>query len=168
MLVDQWIPGVGVVFTKVNILFMVHHLVAFLFMTSTRLLRAGHMSCMILMFLGEVTAPIMNLRRISNAATLLQSTSWLVDLHPWIEVVYAAKYLFFRCLAAPVCTLHLMYDLLFTKEGRRNVPVPLSVFWIAISWGILIGSIPWMKTAVEILFGAMRVNVATEAVAALY
>jgi hypothetical protein len=48
--------------------------------------------------------------------------------------------------------LHLMYDLLFTKEGRRNVPVSLSVFWIAISWGILIGSIPWMKTAVEILF----------------
>jgi TLC domain len=167
LLADQWIPGVGVVFTKVNILFIVHHLVAFLYMTSTRLLRAGHMSAMILMFLGEATAPIMNLRRISNTATLLQSTSLLVDLHPWIEVVYAALYLFFRCLAGPVCTLHLMYDLLLTKEGRRNVPVPLSLFWITISWGIMIGSIPWIKTAVTILLGATRFNVAGEAGAAL-
>lgn len=40
---DRWSPGAGFVFTSADYLFLGHHLATFMYMTSTRLIKAGHM-----------------------------------------------------------------------------------------------------------------------------
>ena len=108
---------------------------------------------MALMFLGEITAPIMNLVRISQAATRsdMSNAGLLSSALPATEYVFAILYIVFRVVLGPICAVHLTHDLLLQKEGRRNVPVQLSVIWLAICWGVLWGSIPWIKNAFAIL-----------------
>ena len=110
-------------------------------------------SAMALMFLGEITAPIMNLVRISQAATRsdMSNAGLLSSALPATEYVFAILYIVFRVVLGPICAVHLTHDLLLQKEGRRNVPVQLSVIWLAICWGVLWGSIPWIKNAFAIL-----------------
>ena len=108
---------------------------------------------MALMFLGEITAPVMNLVRISRAAATMNmaSTNFLSSALPALEYVFALLYILFRMVLGPICAVHLTHNLLLKKEGRKNVPVQLSVLWLAICWGVLLGSIPWIKSAIEIL-----------------
>lgn len=108
-------------------------------------------SAMILMFLGELTAPIMNVLRISQTAAKLDMTdSWLTNAHPILEYTFAVLYVLFRVFVGPICAAHLTYDLL-TKEGRKNVPVQLSLLWLAMCWGVMLGSYPWIRNALRIL-----------------
>merc|ERR1719203_1683672 len=65
-------------------------------------------------------------------------------LYEYIEITFAIFYFFFRTVVGPVCASYNVYDLLFTKDGRKNIPVGLSIFWCVSSWGVLIGSIPWI------------------------
>lgn len=156
-IVDRWVPGTGPVLSTVDCIFLAHHAATVLYMTSTRLIRAGHMSAMMLMFLGELTAPIMNLLRISNTAATLGTANWLLVLHPLIEYSFALLYVCSRVFAGPACAVHLTGTLLFTKEGRKNVPVQLSIVWLAMCWGVMIGSLPWIKTSLTILGGGAAV-----------
>lgn len=152
---DRWIPGSGPTLSVADWMFIAHHAVTALYMTSARLIRAGHMSAMALMFLGELTAPIMNVLRISNtAASIDSSVGWLQAAHPYFEYAFALLYITFRTVIGPICALHLTYDLLFTKKGRKNVPIQLSIVWLLMCWGVLLGSIPWIKVSLNILLGA--------------
>lgn len=110
---------------------------------------------MALMFLGEITAPIMNVVRISQAAARMgvSNTAWLASAKPILEYAFALLYIIFRVLVGPVCAVHLTYDL-SRKESRKNVPMQLILLWLAICWGVLLGSIPWIKKAFAILSGA--------------
>jgi hypothetical protein len=109
------------------------------------------MSAMLLMMLGEATAPIMNVLRITNIAATLETADWLLAFHPFVEYAFALLYVSFRVLVGPICSLHLTHDLMLTKEGRRNVPLQLSIVWVAMCWGVLLGSVPWIKNALDIL-----------------
>ena len=113
---------------------------------------------MVLMFLGELTTPIMNVVRISQtmAASGHESmfSNWFTSAHPILEFVFALLYVLFRVFLGPVAALHLSYDLLLTREGRKNVPVQLSVPGIVMCWSVLLGSIPWIKNAWRIVSGA--------------
>jgi hypothetical protein len=151
--VDQWVPGKGPVLKKGDWLFLGHHLVTVLYMTSVRIIRAGHMSAMALMLFGEASAPIMNLWRISKTAVTLETADWLLAAHTWIEYAYAVLYICFRAVVGPACGAHLTSDLLLTKKGRMNVPVQLSIIWVAMCWGVMLGSFPWIKRAMNILGG---------------
>ena len=128
-------------------------------MTSARLAGAGHMSAMALMLLGECTAPIQNIFRISRITTKIDCMGcgeWMNTLHPYIEYLFSLVYVFFRALVGPVCAVHLTYDLVFTKKGRENVPIGLSMVWLLMCWGVLLGSIPWIVSANEVVMGAAR------------
>jgi len=107
------------------------------------------------MFLGELTAPIMNAVRISQTATThgMASNFWQTNAHPILEFAFALLYVIFRAFLGPVVAVHLSYDLL-TREGRKNVPVQLSILWLVMCWGVLLGSIPWIKNALRILSDA--------------
>lgn len=100
-----------------------------------------------------MTAPIMNVLRISNTALSLKTWSWLQSARPLIQYVFACMYVFIRATIGPICAVHLTYDMLFTKEGRENIPIALSLFWLIMVWGVMFGSIPWIKTALQILKG---------------
>lgn len=152
---DRWVAGVGPLWSMTDKLFLAHHAITALYMTSTRLIGAGHMSAMVLMFFGEITAPIMNVLRIANLVAKVETihAAWLQVLHPYVEHLFAALYLSVRVLVGPVCGVRLTYDLLFTKRGRKNVPVLLSLGWLTACWGVLMGSVPWVRTCLRILKG---------------
>eukprot|EP00978_Attheya_sp_CCMP212_P027220 scaffold91019_cov49-Attheya_sp.AAC.3 len=52
--VDKWVPGVGIVYDDGDSMFVIHHIATVIYMTSTRIIGAGHQSAMICMFLGPV------------------------------------------------------------------------------------------------------------------
>lgn len=52
---DRWVPGSGPVLSAADWMFLGHHAATSIYMTSARVIKAGHMSAMALMFLGEVS-----------------------------------------------------------------------------------------------------------------
>ena len=151
---DRWQHGVGLVLSTVDWLFLGHHLATSVYMTSTRLIQAGHMSAMILMFFGEITAPIMNVLRITNILTEMEYSSRFLQIwRPRVEYSFALAYVFFRTIVGPILAVHLTYDLLFTSQGRSNVPIGLSLVWLSMVWIVLLGSWPWIQSSVKILRG---------------
>lgn len=149
---DKWVKGVGPVLSLSDWLFLGHHTATSLYMTSARMVEAGHVSAMILMCGGEFTAPFQNAYRISRIVTKLDLCKPVVNvLHPYITYVWAVLYLLFRILIGPACAIILTQDLAFTKEGRTNVPIGLSLVWLTMCWAVLIGSIPWIKSALDII-----------------
>mmetsp|Transcript_6090 Transcript_6090/g.13281 ORF Transcript_6090/g.13281 Transcript_6090/m.13281 type:complete len:378 (-) Transcript_6090:32-1165(-) len=163
---DRWKKGVGPVLSAADYMFLGHHAATSLYMVSARLCQAGHMSAMILMFTGELTAPIMNVLRISRTAMKEMTgdccgRSWLGLIGPYAEYLFALLYAGFRIVIGPICAAHLTYDILLTKKGRKNVPVALSTVWLLMVWGVLFGSIPWIKTALTILQAGLNTGDST-------
>lgn len=153
-LVARWMPGVGPVLSATDCMFLGHHAATALYMTSARLIEGGHMSAMILMFFGEITAPLMNINRIFRIATDLDFCchgSWLPFVRQIVEYIFSLAYVVFRVFVGPICATHLTYDLLFTRKGRENVPVGLSFIWLSMCWGVMIGSVPWITSAIKVL-----------------
>jgi hypothetical protein len=150
--VDNWVKGVGPVLSGADWMFIGHHAATLLYMTSARILEAGHVSAMILMTGGEFTAPFQNAFRISRIANKMEIGGSLGQmLHPYIRYVWAVLYSFFRILVGPACAIHLTQDLLFTKKGRAHVPLGMSFLWLTMCWAVLLGSIPWINEAIGIV-----------------
>lgn len=159
-LADRWQHGVGLVLSRVDWIFLGHHAATAAYMTSTRLIEAGHQSAMILMFFGELTAPIMNVLRITNILTEMDCKSTLLNLwRPVIQYLFSLSYVFFRLLVGPVSAVYLTYDLLLTKQGRTNVPIGLSFVWLTMVWVVLVGSWPWIQSSIRILQGFSAANI---------
>lgn len=162
---DRWQKGVGPVLSAADYMFLGHHAACTLYMMSALLCEAGHMSAMILMFTGEFTAPIMNVLRIARTANsdeisahAILGRSLLQAIYPYVEYLFALLYAGFRIFIGPICAAHLTYDILVTKKGRENVPVGLSVVWLTMAWGVLIGSFPWINNALTILKAGLNVG----------
>mmetsp|Transcript_23934 Transcript_23934/g.46411 ORF Transcript_23934/g.46411 Transcript_23934/m.46411 type:complete len:312 (-) Transcript_23934:197-1132(-) len=152
--VETWQPGVGPVLTTDHWMFLVHHVLTSLYMISARFVGAGHMSAMILMFLGEFTAPIMNIHLILEKAMEqpeFRDSSWIPLAFVYNEQIFAFFYCIFRIFFGPLAATHLTWDLILTERGRGNVPVWLSLAWMPMCWGVLLGSIPWIQTCLETL-----------------
>jgi hypothetical protein len=142
----RWDSSVGgPVFQTADYLFLGHHLATAFYMTSTRLLRAGHISAMCCMFLGELTNPLFNAYLVTGLAKKIPGAiptppSMLVNA---IEIVNALLYVPMRTLISPVIFLHMTYDLLFSQTAKR-IPIALRLLWVAMIWGVVIGSLPWV------------------------
>jgi len=149
---DKWVKGVGPVLSRADWMFLGHHAATSLYMTSARILEAGHVSAMILMAGGEFTAPFQNAFRISRITTKMDMAGSLGQvLHPYIRYIWAVLYAFFRIVVGPACAIHLTQDLIFSKQGREHVPLGLSIVWLAMCWTVLLGSIPWIYDALGII-----------------
>ena len=122
------------------------------YMTSSRVIGAGHISALICMLLGEATNPVHNSFMISELAKTLDDyngeASFLVFA---IEITFCVLYVFFRVVLGPIGMLHITYDLLFTKKGRQNIPIALKIVWLIMIWGVVFGSIPWIQDCIETL-----------------
>ena len=141
-----------------DVAFIGHHFVTVIYMTQTRVLKAGHISAITLMWSGEFTNPMQNCHCISRfAIQLAQSGSFWHLAHPYIELVYATFYSFFRAVVGPLQIVHITYDLL-TKEGRKNIPLYIAIPWIIMINGIIIGSIPWTKEAIDMVKDGLHVT----------
>lgn len=171
---DRWQKGVGPVLRAADYMFLGHHAATSLYMISARLCEAGHMSAMILMLTGEATAPIMNVLRIARTAAndeisaySILGRSLLQMIYPYVEYLFALLYASFRIVIGPICAAHLTYDILLTKKGRKNVPVGLSLVWLTMVWGVLFGSIPWIKNALTILKAGLSVGSGDSAISSI-
>ena len=135
-----------------DFMFLGHHFATMMYMTTALVQGAGHQSAMILMLLGESTSPLMNANSILRFAVKVYTESTLVHTAlVWSEFIYALMYVPMRTFGGPLAALHLTIDLFATKKGREDCNVFLSVLWMPMCWGVLIGSIPWIKEGVEML-----------------
>jgi hypothetical protein len=166
----RWSPGDRLpTFGLDDYLFLGHHIVTSTYMISTRVIKAGHMSAMMCMLLGELTNPLHNLYMISNNALTLDNNCCNGELSQQlftiISVSFAAMYFFFRVLFAPFFFLHITYDLLITKQGRTNIPLALNIFWNLMIWAVVFGSISWIQKCLGILVDFASVSAGVAAVA---
>lgn len=124
--------------------YVAHHIICSLYMSHCRVLGAGHMSTMFLIWGGEFSNPLQNAHLITRYAIQMtdDDTFWHV-VHPYVELAFASLYFVWRTFVGPSQVIHMAYDFLFTKEGRKNIPWYVSLLWIPLSSAILIGSIPW-------------------------
>jgi hypothetical protein len=140
--------------------FLAHHVVTTLYMTQTRILGAGHISAMGLMFTGEVTNPAQNSHLITKFGIQLTTNehSLFHALHPYTELMFGILYFIFRAFVGPTQIMHITYDLLFTKKGRDNVSLKVSLIWVVMIWGIILGSYPWTMEALEMVGDGLNVK----------
>ena len=162
--------------TDDDYLFLAHHFMTSFYMTSTRIIQAGHMSAMICMLLGtsivfleskqrhltlvlfltntrrqrkkkgELTNPFMNFYMIGGLNTALNCcmSQSLEKLYATNEIVFAVLYNIFRVILAPVFLIPVTYQLVLTKKGRENIPLPLALFWSLMIYGVMFGSASWI------------------------
>ena len=136
-ILETWQPGVGPVLSGDDWLFLGHHILTTLYMVSARWQKAGHMSAMILMFNGEFSAPIMNMHFILEKALqqdCCKGIAWLPAVFAINEQLFSVVYLVCRVVVSPFVISYVTYDLLFTKNGRRDVPLWLSISWMPMCW----------------------------------
>ena len=134
--VETWQTGIGPVLSIDDWTYLVHHILTTLYMLSARIAGAGHMSALILIFIGEFSAPIMNLHFIlEKACVQYKDISWLPTVFAYNEQLFSLIYIVCRVVVSPFVIAHISYDLLFTKNGRKDVPVWLSMSWMPMCWG---------------------------------
>lgn len=134
--------------------FMGHHIATVLYMVSSRIIGAGHMSTMMAMFLGEFTNPAQNVMLSSIEAMKLGECCagpMLLSLYPYVRFIYGFFYASIRIVIAPCIFLHISIVVLFSKEGKKNIPIGLGILWVSLLWGVTVGAIPWMYEAVDIV-----------------
>jgi hypothetical protein len=121
-----------------------------MFIVQARHVGAGHMSAMTLMFTGEVTNPFQNIHSITKFWIQMEKAGPLLrNIHIYNEFLYAVIYSVVRLLIGPIQILHITYALLFTRQGRENIPLWVSLLWIVIIWGLILGSLPWSFEALS-------------------
>ena len=124
--------------------FVVHHFATILYMSMCRIMGIGHISAMSLMFTGELTNPLQNGHLITKfGIQLAQKGSIFHKVHPYIELLYCLLYVPMRGIVGPLQNTHITYQMLFTKEGRENFNILVSIVMIIVIWAVILGSIPW-------------------------
>ena len=134
-------------------LFLVHHFMTTLYMTQARSYKAGHMSAMMCMLLGELSNPFHNLYYILGIASGLECCygPWTQAVNSVLPAIFSAVYVLMRVVLAPPAMLYTTYDLLTNKEGRENLPFAIRFFWVFMIWAVIFGSIPEIMTCKGIL-----------------
>lgn len=131
--------------------FLAHHVVTILYMTSTRIVGAGHQSAMMCMFLGECTNPLHNAFYMMEKALQLDCCNGPLaqEMFRVIQITFSVVYLTVRGPIAPSFFLPMTWDL--WANGRKHIPVWIISIWSLLIWGVLLGSIPWTIECWDVL-----------------
>mmetsp|Transcript_6411 Transcript_6411/g.7957 ORF Transcript_6411/g.7957 Transcript_6411/m.7957 type:complete len:303 (-) Transcript_6411:98-1006(-) len=141
--------------------FLFHHIVTTLYMSQTRVLGVGHISAMALMFTGELSNPVQNGHLITKFGIQMKAHDAqhiFHTVHPFMEMIFAIVYFILRAFVGPVQVVHISYQLLFTKKGRENVSLLVSIVWSVMIFGIIIGSIPWTIESWDMICDGLTVK----------
>lgn len=150
----------GLQLSDFEMLCLGHHLATSLYMISARVVGAGHLSAMMMIFCGEISNPFMNALFVTRFAIKLSccNSTTVKLLHTIIEPTYAFVYAYFRLLIGPLAATHLTHDLLIMPHGRKNVPIQLSIVWVALVWAVIYGSGPFIQEAVNMLSDGLNLH----------
>ena len=125
-----------------DILFLGHHVITSTYMTSTRILQAGHISAMMCMLVGELTNPLHNGYFIMELAMDLDCCNGprAQVAHDIIRIVFAVSYWLLRVVLGPICMAYVTYDLIGTTAGRSNIPWVWNIIWNVMIWTVIVAS----------------------------
>lgn len=146
----SWIPA----FQFDDYLFLIHHLMTSSYMTMARYYKAGHMSAMMCMLLGEASNPF------SNAHFAIQRTMALGDCcngpvlqsaKVYVEFAFALVYASLRTTIGPIIFAPMSWNLLFSKEAKQNLPLAVRSLWVFMIVAVVLGSYFWVKFTVGVL-----------------
>ena len=134
-----------------DVMFMGHHIITVLYMTSTRIIGAGHQSAMICMFLGEATNPFHNMWYfLEHCMSLSCCNGPLSQAAEYVNTfIFASSYFVIRSVVGPAFLLHTCYDLF--AHGRKDIPIVVIMAWCLLMWAVELGSIPWIQECWNIL-----------------
>ena len=140
--------------------FLAHHVVTTLYMSQCKVLGVGHVSAMSLMLTGELTNPCQSYHAISRyGIQIVEDTmSWWHVLHPFAEWIYALAYFIVRGFVGPCQNMHITYVYLVSIKGRQMIPKYISIPWVVMIWGIILGSIPWTMEALDKVKDGLQVK----------
>lgn len=142
-----------------DVAFMGHHVGTSVYMSSCRIMGMGHISAMSLMFTGELSNPFHNGHLITKFGIQLAPEGSIFHIiHPYMELAFCFIYVIMRGFVGPLQNIHITYQLLFTKEGRANVNIIVSLLAIFVIWGVILGSIPWTKECWSMLKDGLEVK----------
>ena len=131
-------------FTGDDALFGAHHILTAVYMTSARILGAGHFSAMICMLLGEATNPLQNAFLFVGKAQIVLGQDCCDGAYTVTSVIFSLAYNLVRGVLAPRYFAPVSYQLWCTKQGRANVPWALNLLWNFMIWAVLLGSVGWI------------------------
>ena len=138
-------------------MYLGHHFATSLYMASTRIIGAGQSSAMMLMFLGEFTNPFQNLYCFIRFAVQIDSTRTIWhSLLPASEFLFAIFYAFFRTFLGPGAMAHITYHLIFPSTPH-TIPTIITIIYLIMGWGVLIGSIGWTTEAIEMALDGFHI-----------
>jgi hypothetical protein len=145
----SWIPT----FPFGDQLFLVHHFMTTTYMTQAQIYKAGHMSAMMCMLLGELSNPFHNAYYISAIGAQLDCCNGTKSqqFEAVIPVIFSVVYIVLRVLIAPPIMLYTTWNLLTNKQGRQDLPLFIRLFWTFMIWAVIFGSIPEIMTCKDIL-----------------
>eukprot|EP00934_Nitzschia_sp_Nitz4_P007202 Nitzschia sp. Nitz4//scaffold43_size134323//48137//49347//NITZ4_003295-RA/size134323-augustus-gene-0.233-mRNA-1//-1//CDS//3329551936//7192//frame0 len=145
----SWIPAL----TADDTLFMVHHLMTSTYMTQARIYKAGHMSAMMCMLLGEASNPIMNTWFVTAKAVTFDccNGSAMLLIHKYIEIAFCIIYFLFRVVLGPIGCMHMSFKIVFSPEARKLLPWHVRLLWNIMIWGVVFGSYSWIVYCQELL-----------------
>jgi hypothetical protein len=158
------VPGQGIVLDSDAVLFMAHHFMTFFYMTTSRICGAGQSSALTCIFLGEFTNTPFNTYFIYDMAKrvgLTFSPFYAQFVKP-VEVFTAALYLLLRAILCPLILSYVSYNLMVDKSIRAYVPLVLRLIWVALIFGVLLGSIDQNITFYNLLKDYMTYDITNE------
>jgi hypothetical protein len=161
---DRQQPWALPVLNEDDKLFLVHHIMTSTYMTSSRVIGAGHISAMICMLLGELTNPLHNLFLMGEVAMKLECCNGPLarKSHAIISVAFAAMYSLFRAILAPPTFAVVSYCLILTTRGRNNIPIVINLLWNLMIWAVVFGSFSWIQKCNGILLDFISTQIGTE------
>lgn len=136
-----------------DLMFFAHHVMTVFYMTSTRIVGAGHQSAMICMFLGEMSNPFHNFYYFLQESMKLSCCNGpLAQNAMYVTVfLFASSYAILRTFLGPIMTMfHASYDLL--ANGRKHIPLWLIFIYITLIWAVCLGSYPWIVESWKMLY----------------
>ena len=147
------------IMNKSNKGFLFHHLLTILYMSQARYYKAGHMSAMMCMLLGELSNPLMNtfgMVKYASGLECFKDGPMLQQAKEIVPVLYSLVFLFLRTIIGPIVLIAMTGDLLFSKQGKENLPFHVRIMWSLIIWGVMSLSIPLISDCKDMIMAFAR------------
>jgi hypothetical protein len=125
-----------------ELLFSCHHFAILSYLVLVRVYKAGHMSAMMCMLLGELSNPAFNLNSIIGKVSTLEcccNNLRVLQIKSILQLVHPVMFLSLRVIIMPLTSTHMTYDFLFSKQAKENLPLAVRIYWCSLIWLVIFG-----------------------------